>query len=216
MKKYSAVATLLLGLGLAGTARADVVPLSRSLADAGFERIAHVHGITVYKHKYSPVLKVAAEARFNGSPEEVAQVLLDYHAQRGRIQRLSEVRILDRQDKSLTVYQRLNLPVIDDRDFVLKVKWGDGKDGGKWITYDAIRRPKVRKRRGVVRVVDHSGGWLLRPSNKANQTWVRFQTRIDLSGWLPKWLAKSNSGKEVPALFATLRKMLQEKKLSRR
>jgi len=216
MKYFQAITILLLGVGVVWEADARVVPLDRSLTRAGFERIDREHGVTVYKHRYSPVLMVAAEGWFKGSPDEVARVLLDYHAQRGRIGRMSEAKIINRGKRSLTVYQRLNLPVINDRDFVLRVKWGDRKDGGKWIIYKALRRPPVSKRKGIVRVVDHTGGWLLRPSRDRKSTYVRFQTRIDLSGWLPRWMAKSGAGEEVPQVFVSLRKMLKDKKLSRR
>ena len=192
------------------------VPLNKRLAKAGFERIERQHGVTVYKHRNSPVIHIAAEGLFKATPQEVQQVLLDYHGQRGRMDSLSESQVLKRWDRALLVYQRLNLPVIDDRDFVLKVRWGINRAGTSWITYNALRRPPVALRQGVVRVVDHRGSWQLRSTRSGKATFVRFESRIDMAGMLPMWLARSTAAKEVPLLFQALRLMLQDRRPSRR
>lgn len=108
---------------------------------------------------------------------------------------------------SLTVYQRLNLPVISDRDFVLRVTWGaDGQ--AHWITYRAVKATTPPPREGVVRVTHHSGSWLLEPARGGQETIVRYEVTIDLAGWLPRWMAKSGSGKELPELFVAIQKMI--------
>ena len=44
-----------------------------------------------------------------------------------------------------------------------------------------------------------------RPLDGGRATLARFMVRIDLAGWLPKWMARSGSGKEVPELFKQVR-----------
>ena len=135
------------------------------------------------------------------------QALLDYRGQVGKIARLSESKVLSRSGNSLLVYQRLNLPVISDRDFNLKVSWW--RDGDTtWVAYRAIKRG-LPPRDGVVRVSHHLGSWQLRPINNGRQTLVRFQVSIDLAGWLPRWMARSGSGKEVPELFVAIGDMIR-------
>jgi hypothetical protein len=108
----------------------------------------------------------------------------------------------------MLVYQRLDLPVISDRDFVLKVTWG--KEGGKrWVRYRTVRGVGPAPRDGVVRVKHHQGSWQLTPTRRGEATLVRFQVSIDLGGWLPKSLARSGSGDEVPELFHVLRDMVR-------
>lgn len=188
--------------------RADLIPLTVPLVTKGFEKIATKEGIRVYKHRESEIIRLGAEGRLNAPVQKVMQALLDYRNQVGKIDRLSEARVLRRGKQWLLVYQRLNLPVISDRDFTLRVKWGK-RDTIYWIRYWAVSNDGPGKRDGVVRVSNHHGSWQLKPIKGGQATQVRFQVTIDMGGWLPKWLAKSGSGKEVPQLFAALDKLAQ-------
>jgi len=185
----------------AGAAR---VPMATPLSEAGYERIARSSGVSVYKHRDADVIQLGADARIDAPPDAVMRALLDYEGQVGVIGRLSEVKVLRRAKGQLTVYQRLNLPVIDDRDFTLDVRYGQAGET-RWISYHALKRGGPPPRDGVVRVTDHSGSWQLRPVDGGRATLARFMVRIDLSGWLPKWMARSGSGKEVPELFKQVR-----------
>ena len=87
------------------------------------------------------------------------------------------------------------------------VDWGaDGDD--LWITYRAGSHRGPDQRDGIVRVTHHLGSWQLQPINGGGSTRARFQATIDLAGWLPRWLARSKAGDELPGLFQNLRRML--------
>ena len=207
-----------LSLSLVGgmsSARADLLPFSVTFTSKGFERIAHRRGISVFKHRESEIIKLGAEGRFGYSPEQVQRVLLDYRRQLGNVARLTEAKVLKRGRNWLLVYQRLTLPVIDDRDFTLKVTWGTRKDGSRWVKYRTARGgPPPRS--GIVRVTNHHGSWLIRPIKDGRGSLVRFQVTIDMAGMLPRWMAKSGSGKEVPDLFLTFNKLLLQQYLRSR
>jgi len=191
---------------------AERTPLSVPLPSAGFERIRVAGGVTVYKDPHSDIIRLAAESRFPAPPERVLQALLDYRRQVGTIARLSEARVLVRGRGWLEVYQRLNLPVISDRDFTLLVRWGEEPQSGlTWVAYHAeSARAGPRERSGVVRVTHHAGSWQLVPVEGGRATFVRFQVSIDLGGWLPKWMARSGAGREVPELFAALGRLVEQ------
>jgi hypothetical protein len=194
-------------------AQAERVPFDVKLADRNFEQIAREKGVTVYQHKDSDIIRLGAEARLPASPEVVQEVLLDYAAQKGRIGRVTESRVLSRSDekRQIFVYQHLNLPVISDRDFTLQVDWG--KDGVvRFIDYRAVKKKGPKQRKGIVRVSLHEGSWQLKPLSGGRSTFVRFMVMIDMAGWLPKWLARSGSGDEVPKMFMQIRKMVVERK----
>ncbi len=171
-----------------------------SLTSRGFEKIDEEAGVSVFKQPDAENVRVAAEARLQIAPRDLLAVLLDYEAQRGAIDSMRESEVLQREPRRLLVYQRLDLPVIDDRDYVLLVTWGaDGDD--YWIRYEVSTghdRPEVD---GVVRVPFHSGSWQLKATQGGAATWVRLQSSIDIAGWVPKWLAKSAAGDELPNLF---------------
>jgi len=179
------------------------LPLSRSLSRSGYTRVAKKDGVTVYRDKRSSIIDLAAEGVVHASPEQVQRALLDYPHHTGRIPRVAESRVLERRDSTLLVYQRLDLPLISDRDFTLAVRWGRDEDRTRWVDFRAVRRGP-RCRRGVVRVTHHTGSWELRPIRGGRATLARYQLSIDLSGYLPRWLARSGAGKEVPALFKAI------------
>lgn len=184
-------------------ARAERVPLMPYLSSSAFETIAQEKGVRVYKHRSSEIIRIGAEGLFPAPPERVKQALLDYSRQVGAIERLSEARVLSRGERSLYVYQRLNLPVIDDRDFVLNVR--HGADGDKrWVSYWAVTDRGPPPRDGVVRVTNHRGTWVLEPADDGHATRVRYQVSIDLGGLLPRWMARAGAGRELPALFGAI------------
>ncbi|MBK8482100.1 MAG: hypothetical protein IPL40_13185 [Proteobacteria bacterium] len=199
------VLTPLLALG--GSARGERIPLSVALPTAGFEQIREQDGVRVFKHGASKIIRLGAEGTFAAPPEQVLALLLDYKRQVGVIKRVSESRVLQRGGDWLLVYQHLNLPVISDRDFVLRVRWGRTGEL-RWIEYNAAPRLGPSARDGIVRVTTHHGSWQLKPIEGGRATFARMQTTIDLAGLLPKWLARSGSGKEVPQIFLALRSLL--------
>jgi len=192
---------------LSSVALAQRVPLSVPLSTEGYEQISRKLGVTVYKHRTSDIITLGADAVIQAPPDEVLRAVLDYKGQVGVVKRLSESRVLASGPGWLRVYQRLNLPVIDDRDFTLHVAyWNDG--GTRWVSYRVAPRVGPAPRPGIVRVAYHSGSWQMVPTDGGRATRVRFMTSIDMGGWLPKWLARSGSGKEVPEVFASMRQLV--------
>jgi hypothetical protein len=190
-------------------AQANQTPLSTPLDRAGFEKIHEKDGVTVYSHKKSKVLHFAAEAKFAAKPAAVQQVLLAYRRQVGHIGRLSEVRMLNRRRGSLLVYLRLNMPIIDDRDYTLAVRW-DIRDDVRRIYFRASRQgPKPR--RGVVRMTLNEGSWQLKPIRGGRATFARYQLKMDIAGWVPTWLVRRSAGKEIPVVFGQFSQMLARK-----
>jgi len=189
------------------SARADRIPLAVGLEQQGYEQIAQRDGVTVYKHRSASEIRLGAESRLPAPPDEVMAALLDYPGQVGRIKRLSESRVLAYRQGWLLVYQRLNLPVIDDRDFTLEVSWGRDREV-RWIQYRVAPNGGPAARRGVVRVSLHEGSWQLRPVDGGRATLVRFMVRMDMGGWVPRWMVRGGSAKELPTLFQSVRGLL--------
>ncbi len=203
------VASILLLMIQTGSIPGDEwTPPEQPLTDEGFEMIAQEQGVTVYQSKEAKNIRVAAEGLVNAPPDEVLTALLDYEHQKGFIKRVTESKILDRKQHYLIVYQHLNLPIISDRDYTLFVVWGTSGDL-RWVVYRAISDQGPPEKDGIVRVTDHEGSWQLKPMGANGEvTQLRFQMSIDLAGWLPRWLARSKAGDEVPDLFASIRALV--------
>lgn len=204
------IAASLFAVLLPAVASAQRIPMGIDPTTRGFEQIASKDGVTVYKHRTSDIIRLAADARVNAPPEVVGDALLDYRGQIGVIKRLTESRVLGQGKGWLRVYQRLNLPVIDDRDYTLDVRWWREKEV-LVIHFKTTTSGAPAEQSGVVRVPYHEGSWQLRPLDGGRATQARFMTTIDMGGLLPKWLARSGSGKEVPKVLASVNTMVERR-----
>ncbi len=200
--------------GAAPPTDAELVPLDRTLESQGYDLIRMNHGVKVYKFHTGRDIRLAAEGVMPAPIAEVRRVVTDYPAQKGNIDRVTESRVLHSGAGWLTVYQHLNLPVIADRDFTLKVRWGEDH-GTEWVVFDALRGQGPPPRDGIVRVTHHSGSWQLRSIEGGRATFVRFQTNIDFAGSVPRWMVRGGAAKELPSLFASLCRLTDPRHRSR-
>jgi hypothetical protein len=104
----------------------------------------------------------------------------------------------------LTVYQRLDMPLIDDRDFTLLVRWIDDGDG-KWLRFETAndRGPGVRKH--TVRVAVNEGSWRLQPIDGGRATFAVYEITVAMGGSFPTWMGRGRAADEVFSVFTTLR-----------
>jgi hypothetical protein len=172
---------------------------AKSFPGKGFKQVLRKKGVVVYKNADSDFVHVAADAIIKAPPRVVQRAILKYDKQPGKVPRLSEAKILEKGKSSLRVYQRLSLPVIDDRDFILQVKWG-GNDKKRWVSFRTTEKgPSPRK--GIVRVTYNVGKWHLTPTNEGRHTRLRLVNGIDIAGDLPTWAAKSGGADDIPELY---------------
>jgi hypothetical protein len=181
---------------------------AHALASEGFYRIGEAHGVEVYRRDQGPGIELGGEGDIAAPPEKVRQVLLDYSNHPRWVKGVNESRILGRGASSLDVYQRLKLPVLEDRDYTLHVTWGDDGDA-KWLRFTTANANGPPESPGTVRVHLHEGSWWLRPIDGGRATHAVYQFHLDLAGSFPAWMAKGRAGKDVPALFDKIRDQLQ-------
>jgi uncharacterized protein YndB with AHSA1/START domain len=179
-----------------------------ALAGQGYERIGEKSGVVVYR-KGGHAIDLAAEGDINAAPEVVMRVLTDYASHPNWVHGLAVSKVLDKSSDSLDVYQRLHLPMLDDRDFAMHVTWkkaGDGREIHFATTNDKCPAPPDK---GVVRVPVHEGAWVLEPVDGGKKTHAIYRFRMELGGSLPMWMARGRAAKDVPALFDAIRKQTQ-------
>lgn len=189
------------GLASAGSVSA-VTPFSVSLKQAGFELVDYQHAVAAYRHEGGGALRLAAEGHLPAPPDRVLRALLAYQRQPGVLPRVEESRVLHRDagHRRMRVYQRIDLPVVSDRDFTLEVRWGR-RGPVRWMRFRAVSDGGVPRKDGVVRVVRNRGGWLFKPTHGGRATFARYEVAIDLAGWIPDWLARSASAGDLHTLF---------------
>jgi hypothetical protein len=67
----ASIVSVLPALPAEAGAQVEATPFSLSTTAAGFEPIGHEHGVYVYKDKRSNSIRLAAEGRFQASPDVV-------------------------------------------------------------------------------------------------------------------------------------------------
>jgi hypothetical protein len=184
----------------------DLVPFTRSLTSQGYSAAGQDKGVTIYRRRSSSIVELAAEGGFTSPPARVRAVLLDYPRHRGLLKNIAESRVVAQGKDWVVVYQRLRLPVISDRDYTLMVTWG-ASGLTLWLKFACANSRGPNPRSGVVRVSTHEGGWMLLPIQGGKSTWARYQMRLDLAGSLPRWMARSGAGAEIPDLFEVMRRL---------
>jgi hypothetical protein len=180
----------------------DLIPLHQPLAGQGYEPLHRGSAVTVYRRKGSQLVELGADGQLASTPARVRAVLLDYGQHASYVKGVAESRVLARGASSLVVYQRLRVPVLSSRDYTLVVDWGSS-GSLLWTRFGVDNRRGPGPRPGLVRVYIHEGGWLLAPG-RSGGTVARYLLRLDLGGSLPRWLARSGAGREIPALFESI------------
>ncbi len=179
-----------------------------AFSDSGYTPIADVHGVKVYKRDSGKGIDLAGEGMIDAPPEQVRKVLLDYEAHPKWNKNLAESKVLHKDADALDVYQRLDLPVLSDRDYTLHVKWGHDGDT-LWLRFAADNDRGPAPKKGVVRLSDDEGEWTLQPKDGGAHTWARYHFRMNLGGSVPGWMGKGSASKEVPTLFDHVREQLK-------
>ena len=171
-----------------------------ALASEGFEPLGERRGVKVHRRQPKAGIELAVEGVLAGSPERVLRVLTDYAAHARWQKRLEEQRILASGDSFVDVYERLDLPVLSDRDFVVHVTWG-AEGELRWMRFVAATSGGPPPVDGVVRVTTHSGSWRLEPTSGGTKTYAVYRFHLDLAGSFPSWLGSGRATDELPDLF---------------
>lgn len=177
-------------------------PPASALTGEGFASVGEDRGVKIYRRPREKGIELACEGRLAGSPDRVLRVLNDYPAHRRWQKHLKGQQILGKGDGFVDVYERLELPILDDRDFVLHVTWGAEGDA-RWLRFSTVIAGGPPPVDGVVRITDHGGNWLLQPIDGGQRTYAVYRFHIDLAGSFPEWLS-GQAGGDLSEFFESI------------
>lgn len=164
----------------------------------------------------SSVKEFRAVGTIDAAPAAVFAVLDDSEAYPSFMPYTSECRVLKRDKDTVLAYQRLELPVVSDRDYTLRSKhqrW-QGPDGPiYWIRWEPANEQGPAEKPGVQRVNVCEGGWLLEPT-EAGGTRAIYTIYTDSGGTIPPMLANNGSRVAIRKVFDAIRKQVKEPKYS--
>lgn len=125
-----------------------------------------------------------------------------------------ECRVLKREGDSVLIYQRISMPLVSDRDYILRVRTTSKTvERGtsylsRWETEDAFGPVE---RRGVVRVKLCEGGWLLEPLGP-KATRATYSLYTDSGGVMPAFIQNTGSQIAIRKIFTAIRNQVRDPK----
>lgn len=116
---------------------------------------------------------------------KVIQDYANYHKWYGMCNALYAISV--RNPKNIDMYFVLDLPVVTDRDVVVKVECGwDEQKGTAWVTMKSINSD-YKKDSGLVRMTSLKGRWDIKKIDDSHVE-VVYQVHAELGGALPAWV----------------------------
>ncbi|MEE8410260.1 MAG: START domain-containing protein, partial [Myxococcota bacterium] len=119
---------------------------------------------------------------------------------------MAEARILREEGDTRIVYQRVSPPIVDDRDYTLRIVAFEDQETGVFeqrLSLANDRGPPPVD--GVVRVLVVEGGWLLEPVGK-NKTRILYWLHTDPGGAVPGWAFNVGQQYTLPDQIEALRR----------
>lgn len=207
----------LLAMTLA-TAERAVAADGRSSESAGWTPEANTNGIVIH----SRIRPGSSFKEFRGTgvidapPAAVFAVLDDSEAYPRFMPYTAQCRVLKREKDTVVAYQRLELPLISDRDYTLRsenAKWL-GPDGPIFrIRWEPANELGPAPLPGVLRVNVCEGGWLLEPQG-GSATRATYTIYTDSGGTLPPMIANNGSKVAIRKVFEAIRRQVKDPKYS--
>ncbi len=171
-------------------------------------------GLSIYnrRHPGSPIQEVKAEGTVDAPPAAVWAVLRDVADYPKTMPYTKTTSVLGQEQggKILYYYTALDLPVISDRDYTLRVVVdhvptdGSGIYQLSWTAANTYPRapPPLRH---YVRVSDVSGFWRLEPVAGGRATRVVYFVHTDPASALPNFIINKANSDAVPKVVDALR-----------
>ncbi len=173
-------------------------------------------GITIYSRarEGTAVKEFKGVGTIEAPAKTVFAVLDDSEAYPTFMPYTSEVRVLKREKDTVLAYQRLELPLVSDRDYTLRSKnetWV-GRDGPIFrIRWEPANDLGPAEKSGVLRVNVCEGGWLLEPDGNGG-TKATYSIYTDSGGTLPPFVANNGSRIAIRKVFEAIRKQVKDPK----
>lgn len=171
---------------------------------------ANKEGVEVYSrpHGESGLEEFKSIGLIDAAPLTVFKILSDAADFPKFMPYSAEVKILQKSGNTVVAYHRLNLPLIEDRDYILRSVHTITPSAGGPV-YHIRWKPAVGigpgPRPGVQRITTCQGSWLLEPTTNG-ETRATYNIYSDTGGAIPAFLANGGSRTAIRKVFTAIRK----------
>jgi hypothetical protein len=174
-------------------------------AGDGWKRVDEEHGIVVDAREVpsSSLREVRASIHSALPPATIAAVVWRYEDHDRFVPRLAHAEVVREvgPDERI-VYEQLALPLLKDRDVVLRARRETAADGTIDIRTTAIDGEGPPPTSRFVRVQTSAGHWHLAPA--AGGTDLVYDIRTDVGGAVPAWIVNRAQREAVPDLVKAM------------
>ncbi|MGV3625949.1 MAG: SRPBCC family protein [Archangium sp.] len=163
------------------------------------------------------VKEVWAEGEMNAPALHVEDVLTDIASLSSFMPFMKDAHVIGEpnDDGSLNVYTLIELPIVGKRDYIQKLAFPsriarDGVFRAEWSSQPEFT-PKVK---GVIRIVNNAGHWLVTPLDDGKRCRVEYQFTVDPGGVIPAFIANIGNNKGVNDTYAAVQKEANRRALN--
>ena len=180
--------------------------------DQGWVKVRSKGTLTIYNRSRdgSKVKELKAIGIVKAPPSAVRKAINDIEGYARFMPYTGEARVLSRGTNSVVVYERLEMPLVADRDFAIRMsdETRRGPDGStryvcRWQCADELAPPE---KHGVVRIKTNEGSWTLEPVEGGRFTRVTYWIYTDPGGKIPVSILNSANTSAIPKVFAAVEK----------
>jgi Polyketide cyclase / dehydrase and lipid transport len=198
-----------------------LVPLMVLSADEPrWELASSADGVKVYGRARGDgdVREMKAMGLIDAPPAEVWKAVRDYDNYPKTMPFVEDGKVISREggDKVTFLYSKINTPLVDRRDYIIRLvdesDWQDGK-GFMKVTWTVVNDmdDKVPVGKDVVRVRINEGYWLLEPREEGKKTFATYYVYTSPGGSLPNFIINKANTMAVPKVFEAIKKTVTKK-----
>lgn len=154
------------------------------------------------------VREIRAHTFVDAPPAAVFKAVGDFNNYADYMPYVKESKILKKDGNTLSVYSRLDPPLVSQRDYIIEVKLspGNAANGGVYKSEWKGTPEAQPERNKVVRVRLNTGAWTLEPADGGKRTRLTYSLLTNPGGSIPRWIADKSNTVAIPDLFKAVKK----------
>jgi len=182
----------------------------------GWTEVSKRPGLVIYcrEKKDSPVKEYKATGQISAPTKVVKNVINDVDNYAHFMPYITESVVVTREGESLITYQRFSTPMVNDRDYVLRIQFESHRAKGGGTVYcnswKAAPGFGPEEKKGVIRVKINQGYWLLEPDGEITR--ATYMIFTDPGGTIPAMVINYGNQNAIPKLFAAVQKQALQAK----
>jgi len=193
-------------------ALAPLLALAAGDPNTVWTEVQKTDGLTVYSHARpdTDVAEMKVVGPIDSPPHAVWKVIRDYDNYAKNQPYTDEGKVMAREDgdKVIYFYSVVNAPLVDRRDYCIKVvdesAWNGGQGYLQMSWKETPRCPPPRE--GLIRVKATDGYWKLEPRDHGTHTWATYVIFTDPAGAIPQWVINQTNKGTVVNIFQSTRR----------